>query len=216
MINVVPFYFPRFGENTYLIFDHSKDCIIVDPGCYTPEEQSDIFDYIQMLNLNPVALVNTHAHIDHVLGNQFFLQAYNINLNLHKEDYKYLKAMPSFGKKYDLEIVEIPESRINFIEEGDTIQLGHSSFEVLFTPGHTPGSISLLCEDSNVLISGDIVFNNRIGRVDLPGGNMEVLLDSLHNKVFTLKDDIKIYPGHGASTTVGYEKANNLEVCNWA
>ncbi len=214
MINVVTFLFPRFSENSYLVFDETKECLIIDPGCYTKDEQEEILEYIDFIGLKPILLINTHCHLDHVIGNQFMLEHFDIPLALHETELRFLKAMPSYAKKYDLEFV-LHDQEIVFLKEGQKIKVGHAEFLVMHTPGHSTGSISLFCATDNVLISGDVLFKNRIGRVDLPGGNLDILKKTLEEKIFPIGDEVVVYPGHGPSTQIGYEKAYNTFVCDW-
>ncbi len=214
MVNITTFLFPRFSENTYIVFDETKECLIIDPGCYSSEEQQELTDFISYLQLKPKLVINTHCHVDHVIGNKFIMEQYGIQLALHEKEVRFLGMMPNYGKKIGLTIEPIPENYL-LLEEGDNISVGNSTFKVLLTPGHSPASISLFCAEEKILISGDVLFKNRIGRIDLPGGNFDVLEKCIKEKIFPLGDDITIYPGHGPSTNIGYEKENNSFVCNW-
>lgn len=214
MVNVVAFIFPRFAENTYLVFDETRECLIIDPGCYTPKEKKQLSDYISYFHLQPKMLINTHCHVDHILGDKFILDTYGIPLALHEKEVRFLEVMPNYGRSRNLHIEPIPKT-YHFLEEGDHVKVGKTSFEVLVTPGHSPGSISLYSEKEKILLSGDVLFKNRIGRVDLPGGDYDILMDTIHQKLFPLGDEVSVYPGHGATTTIGYEKVNNSYVCHW-
>jgi glyoxylase-like metal-dependent hydrolase (beta-lactamase superfamily II) len=202
------FTFNDFSENTYIIHDQTRECVIVDPGCNSPEEEQEIKDYISRESLLPVHLINTHCHIDHILGNQFIHSHYKLPLTAHKKESQVLNSgiqtAALFGIPYSLS----PEISI-FIDEGDVIRFGNSNFEVLFTPGHSPASISLLNKEEKILIAGDVLFQGSIGRTDLPGGNFEILTRVIRDKFFTLHDDTIVYPGHGPSTTTGLERRTN-------
>lgn len=208
MINVATFRHNIYYENTYILYDQTKECIIVDPGCYTIDEKAAILDYLAYYQLKPVMIVNTHCHIDHVFGNKLLLDLYKVPLALHKHEIKYLEAMPAYAKRLGFEVAPV-EKKYSLLEEGTIIRFGNSALEVLHTPGHTPGSISLYCSSQKILISGDVIFRNRIGKVDLPGGDLSCLTKIIKEKVFSLEDDVVIYPGHGPVTNVKDEKQDN-------
>lgn len=212
MINVFCFRYLSFNENTYLVADETKECIIIDPGCYHEKEKMHIADYISFFRLKPVMLINTHCHIDHIFGNNFIQEYFQVPLALHKDEVPFLKAMPQFGGRRGFDISPIKEG-YKLLNENDTVTFGRTSLKVLLTPGHSPGSISLYCEQEAALFSGDVVFRNRVGKVDLPGADYKVLVKSIQEKVFTLPDETLIYPGHGPSTTVGHERKNNKFIC---
>lgn len=209
MLQIATFRFTSFYENTYIAFDQTRECIIVDPGCYTLEEKNQVTDFIHFYGLHPVAVANTHCHIDHVFGNKHLTEMYNIPLFLHRKEVTYLEAMPAYGAKRDYIIESVNPKRYKFIDEGERINVGKHIFDVLHTPGHSVGSVSLYCYSSQLILSGDVIFKNRIGKVDLPGGNYDVLSDSIRKKIFTLDEQVTIYPGHGPVTSVAYEIRHN-------
>ena len=202
------FTFNAYSENTYLLYDESAECAIIDPGCYTKHEQDKLVDFVTQQNLKPVLLLNTHCHIDHVLGNNFVAKKYNLLPQYAKEEIPVLKAVvvyaPNQGFRYD----ESPEAT-TYIKEGDAICFGNIKMEIFFTPGHSPGSLSFYHQDSKTLVAGDVIFASSIGRTDLPGGDYQTLLNSIKNKLMSLPDDIRVYPGHGPSTTIGRERKSN-------
>jgi len=208
MINVHFFTFNGFQENTYILFDETKECVIIDPGCYSNEEQAILKNYILENDLKPVKLLNTHCHIDHVLGNNFVASTFNVELEMHEKDLPTLHATPEYGHLYGFNIDKSPEPS-RFLNDGDIVEFGNSKLEVLFTPGHAPGHVVFVAHDEKFIINGDVLFQGSIGRTDLPGGDMDTLLNSIRTKLFTLPEDYVVHTGHGATTTIGYEKSNN-------
>lgn len=207
-MKIKSFTFNAFDENTYIIYDDSKESIIIDPGCCNADECREISNFIIENQLNPVQLINTHCHIDHILGNKYISSKYKLKLAAHKKETQVLMFGIQTAMMYQISYDPSPEIEI-FIDEGDTITFGNSSLKVLFTPGHSPASISLVNVEENILIAGDVLFQGSIGRTDLPGGNFETLTRVIKSKFFTLPDETVVYPGHGGPTTVGVEKRTN-------
>lgn len=208
MIQVDFFTFNPISENTYLLSNEDRDAIIIDPGCYFPAEEEILKTHISLNNLKPVQLLNTHCHLDHVFGNSWVARTYHLELNLHPLEEKMLKLAPASGRMYGLEF-ENYQGALHFLQEGDIIRLGKEELHVIFVPGHSPGSICFYAPESNFLIGGDVLFFESIGRTDLPGGDLPLLLNGIREKLFCLPDDTLVYPGHGPKTTIGYEKKNN-------
>jgi hydroxyacylglutathione hydrolase len=208
MIQVQHFVFNEFQENTYVLYDESKECIIIDPGCHHHAEQKQLADFIEQHDLNPVKLINTHCHIDHVLGNNFVAQKYNLTLYMHKDELFTYEGTSRWAQMFGLVVEEIPDNKI-FITEGDQITFGNSTLYVLFTPGHSVASLTFYNKQEKIAVAGDVLFLESIGRTDLPGGNYETLITSIREKLFVLDDDVKVYPGHGIPTTIGHEKKFN-------
>ncbi|MFH1004394.1 MAG: MBL fold metallo-hydrolase [Bacteroidota bacterium] len=140
MLQLQSFVFNSFQENTYILYDENKECVIIDPGCYHDYEQKELTDFIKKEELKPVKFLNTHGHIDHVLGNSFVAKKYNIELGIHKDDLHILKSMQQFAHLYGLSVQKFDEP-LTFLDEGDIVKFGNSSLEILFTPGHSPGSL---------------------------------------------------------------------------
>ncbi len=208
MIQIQGFTFNPFEENTYILYDETKECVIIDPGCYNTHERQELADFIKSEELKPVKLLNTHCHVDHVLGNSFVAKKYNIGLEIHKDDLVVLKSLPQVSHLYGLNAEESIEPK-NFLNEGDIVKFGNSSLEILFTPGHSPGSICFVSKEDKFIIVGDVLFYGSIGRTDLPGGDHEALLSNIREKLFVLGDDFAVFSGHGEQTSIGFEKKNN-------
>jgi len=208
-MNIKIFTFNQFFENTFIISDSTNECIIIDPGCYDKNEKQILQDYILSNNLVPTRLINTHCHIDHILGNNFVSKTWDLELEINHKDIDLLKNSKNIADLYGFVNYENSPITNKFLVEGDIIEFGKSNLEVLFTPGHAPGHISLYSKNENFIISGDVLFNNSIGRTDLPGGNYNTLIDTIKSKILCLDDSTVVYCGHGPSTTVGKERINN-------
>jgi len=208
MISVKSFCFNSFEENTYILSDETGECIIIDPGCHLTEEEKELSDYISSNNLRPVRLINTHCHIDHILGNSFVAGRYKLKLETNENEKPVLSASGYVSQMYQIQLNPSPDIEV-FLKEGDLIKFGNSELKVLFTPGHSPGSISFYSAEDRFVISGDVLFEQSIGRTDLPGGNYDTLIDSIITKLLPLGDDCKVYCGHGNATTIGAEKKLN-------
>jgi len=202
------FVFNSFGVNTYILTDDSGKCLVVDPACQYHGEETELLGFITGNNLSPVGIVNTHFHVDHIVGNTFICEAFNLKPQCHKNSKILWETAVEFGSVFGLNLKNliIP---VDFINEGDRISYGNSSVEVLYTPGHADGSICLVNHAGRYVVAGDVLFRDSIGRTDLPTGNFDVLYQSITTKLFTLPDDYTVYPGHGPETTIGYEKMNN-------
>ena len=207
-MNLAQFTFNPFSENTYVLYDETKECVIVDPGCSDSAEQKELVDFLESNGLNPVSLFNTHCHIDHVLGNKFISEKYNLPLASHKGEAQELAGSMIAARMYGIAYDPSPEISI-FYEEGDVFKFGNTQMQVLFTPGHSSSSICLFHKESNQLIAGDVLFYGSIGRTDLPGGDHETLIRSIKEKLMIISDEVRVYPGHGPSTTIGFERENN-------
>lgn len=208
MINIEAFTFNPFMENTYILFNEEKNALIIDPGCYEEHEKNELIEFIEDNNLTVEKLINTHCHIDHVLGNAFIKQKFDVELYIHEKDLITLNAIPAYAANYGFAKYQ-PSTPDHFIDEGDTIMLGNDKLEVLFVPGHAPGHVAFYNEAQHFLIGGDVLFQRSIGRTDLPGGNFDTLMESIHDKLFNLPNDVTVFCGHGDATTIGEEKAYN-------
>lgn len=207
-MQIQSFVFNPFYENTYVLFDDSKEAIIIDPGCYEKREKDQLSDFIKENNLVPLLVVNTHCHIDHVLGNEFAKKEYDIPLWIPEGEKEVLAAVVAYAPTWGIAKYQ-PAEVDKFYTRQDTIGFGNTTLKVLFAPGHAPGHMMLFNESGKELIAGDVIFRDSIGRTDLPGGNHEQLLDSIRKTVYTLPGDTTIYPGHGPTTTVAHEMNHN-------
>ncbi len=208
MISIKTQVYNPFQVNTYILSDETKECIIIDAGCNEPDEEQALRNYLEEQSLCPVSLVTTHCHIDHVLGNNFVKEQYNIPIVANSDDYFLLNLVMESGILYGIDVKQPPPID-KLIEEGDVLKFGNSILKILKVPGHSPGSIVLYSPGDKFLISGDVLFNDSIGRSDLPGGNMDILLEGIKTKLLILPEEIIVYPGHGPTTTIGKEIKNN-------
>ncbi|MFT3979871.1 MAG: MBL fold metallo-hydrolase [Ferruginibacter sp.] len=208
MLQVKSFVFSPVQENTYIIYNELKNAIIIDPGCYFDEEKETLSGFIDKMNLTPKMLLNTHCHLDHVFGNKYVAEKYQLKLRIHEGEKVVLDDAPMRGLMFNLPFDNYT-GPINYIKDEEIISLDEDILRSLLTPGHSPASLSFYCEKDGFVISGDTLFRQSIGRTDLPGGNFDTLIGSIRNKLFTLPDTTKVYSGHGPETTTGFEKRNN-------
>ncbi|HKP32895.1 MAG TPA: MBL fold metallo-hydrolase [Chitinophagaceae bacterium] len=208
MLVVKRFVFSPVEENTYVVYNESLECCIIDPGCYFGNERNELKDFISEFSLSPKYLLNTHCHLDHVFGEKFVSETYKLTPYLHEKEKEMLDIAPLAGMRWNLPF-DGYEGELHYLTEGDVIRLGEDELKVLFTPGHSPGHICFYVEKQQIILSGDVLFRQSIGRTDLPGGDHETLLTSIREKLFLLPDEVIVYPGHGPETSIGYEKANN-------
>lgn len=208
MLKIQTFVFSPIQENTYLLFNEKGNCIIIDPGCYFDEEKEEIVGFMEKNNLKPVMLLNTHCHLDHVFGNKFIAEKYGLTLQIHEKEKPVLDFAPASGLMWNMPFDNYTGELI-FLAEGDIVQLDDDKLQVLFTPGHSPGSISFYCAEQDFIISGDVLFQRSIGRTDLPGGDAMVLAKSIREKLYTLPGNVRVYSGHGPVTTIEEEKRSN-------
>lgn len=210
MMEVIKLVVNGFGENTYIVADMTvKECAIVDPGVSDHEERDALRKAVAKYGLKPVHLINTHLHIDHVLGNAFVCEEYGLTPKAHKDDAFLGARVKEQARMFGIPL-KVEDTVIgSYLEDGDEIRVGDSVLKVLAVPGHSPGSIALYCPDSHFVITGDALFAGSIGRTDLPGGDYSTLIDSISSRLMTLPDDTVVYPGHGMPTTIGAEKSQN-------
>jgi glyoxylase-like metal-dependent hydrolase (beta-lactamase superfamily II) len=208
MVQIQCFSFNPFQENTYILFDETKSCVIIDPGCYDETERAKLVGFITSNNLVPTHLLNTHGHIDHVFGNKFISEKYKLGLEMNALDEPVLDSLMTVAGMYNLHAEPSPAPAV-YLEEGHQILFGTSCLDIVFTPGHSPGSICFIDHKSKFVIGGDVLFNEGIGRSDLPGGDSDTLLKSIRSKLFVLGDEYRVYSGHGPVTTIGHEKKHN-------
>lgn len=210
MIQTKTFYFNDLRECCYVLWDESKECVVVDPGCHSDSEKERLKKFIEDNDLVPQKMLNTHGHFDHVMGNAFVANTWNIMTYIHPMDKAQLERAVSYSDLFGFKVDE-PSREIVDIEDGDTILFGNSRLKVLHTPGHTRGGVCFYSEeeDNQFVIVGDSLFAGSIGRTDLPGGDYDELMNSLLNKVVKLGDNYRVLPGHGPETTVAHEMSTN-------
>jgi len=208
MAGIISFTFNPFYENTYVVYDRTGRCVIIDPGCYDQAEEEELADTIRRKALTPVLLLNTHCHVDHVLGNKFVADTWKIPLVMHKGELPVLENVVNYAPSLGIYYKPSPQPT-RFVEEGDTVEFGETKLKVFYTPGHSPASVCFYAEKDGFIVSGDVLFHNSVGRTDLPGGDPRTLFKSITEKLLTLPDATKVYAGHMQATTIGAERDHN-------
>ena len=208
MLQIRKFEFNPFQENTYVLSDDTKACVVIDPGCCDKPEQDELVDYIESNGLSVKLLLNTHCHIDHVLGNWFVKERFHVPFLIHRIEEIVLKAQKVLAPNYGFHQYH-EAAPADYLEEGKPVRFGQEELEVIFVPGHAPGHVAFYHSASKTLVGGDVLFYNSVGRTDLPGGNYLTLMESIQKKLFKLPDDTVVYPGHGPETSIGFEKKTN-------
>lgn len=209
MISIKQFVFNPWQENTYIVYDKTGECVIIDAGCFNKNEEQTLLDFIEANNLTVKHVLNTHLHIDHIMGNAFVYQKFKIQPTAHENDEFLIDQTLGYAAQLGLDISIEPPYPGKYIDEGQVIECGDFQFDVLHVPGHTPGHLVFHIKDANVLFTGDVLFKDSIGRTDLIYGNYETLLKGIQHKLMVLPDETKVFPGHGASSTIGQERNNN-------
>lgn len=207
-MKVETFTFNAFQENTSVVYQ-GTDAVIVDPGCYDRSEQLALKQFVTEYGLTVHAILNTHCHLDHIFGNAFCVETFQVDLITHKDEMFTLGLAERSAQMYGFPGFEPSPDPNRFVVDHERIQFGALEFQVIFAPGHSIGHIAFYNEAHKVLIGGDILFKGSFGRTDLPGGSMEILKKSIHERMFTLPEDTVVYPGHGPATTIGEEKNTN-------
>ena len=208
MLKVHKHTFNPFQENTYIIEDETKECVIIDPGCSNDKERNQLLQTIQAHGLKPVKLLNTHCHIDHFPGNKFVCDTYNLLPEFHETELQVMYAALDYQTLFGFKLEASPEP-VNYLKDGDEVKFGSTILKVLFVPGHSPGHIAFYNEAEKIIVSGDVLFQGSVGRYDLPGASGKVLFETIITKLMTLPDDVKVYSGHGPETFIGIERRNN-------
>lgn len=207
-MNIKTFVFNPFYENTIVLSSDRGNCFIFDPGCYEDFEKNELIEYIEMEGLNVKAVINTHCHIDHVLGNDSLKKKYQVPLMIPKNEVEVFDAVPAYAPQWG--ITGYVHAKVDeYLEEGEDLELDEIKLKLIEVPGHSPGHIMFYCEEEKVVIGGDVLFRESIGRTDLPGGNHDELLTNIQEKVYSLPEEVTVYPGHGPATTIGHEKKHN-------
>ena len=209
MTQVQTFEFNPFAENTYVLWDETGECAIFDPGCYTKEERVLLQNFIVQNELKPVRLINTHCHLDHVFGNKFVADTWGLGLEIHRGELPVLERFPDVCQMYGVPNIEPSPMPSAFLEAGQTLEFGETTLDILFTPGHSPASLSFYCKKDAFVVAGDVLFFESIGRTDLPGGDFDTLIHSIRSQLFVLPRETLVYSGHGPSTTIRHEMEYN-------
>jgi len=207
-MQIKKFIFSPFEVNTYILYDKSKECIIIDPACNNKQEQDFLLNFINENRLKPVKLINTHCHLDHVFGNKFIADTFNLETEASKDEEFNISNAHNAANLYGIKM-DAPYPIKKYLKEGNKISFGFSELSILHVPGHTTGSLVFLSSEDKFVIAGDVLFKGSIGRTDLPGGNYDTLISQIKAKLFTLPEDIVVYPGHGPETNIGIEKQTN-------
>ena len=208
MINIKQFYFNDLRECTYVLYDETGECVVVDPGCHTTSEQERLAKFIEQNNLKPVKIINTHGHFDHIMGAAFVAEKWNIPMYLHPLDKGQLERAQQYCQMFGYNIATPPTDTID-LNEGEPVKFGNSELQVIHTPGHTRGGVCFYSIPNKFIITGDSLFAGSIGRTDLPGGDYDALMESLLGKVCKLDGEMTVYPGHGPETTISQELNTN-------
>jgi glyoxylase-like metal-dependent hydrolase (beta-lactamase superfamily II) len=194
--------------NTYILADKAGKCAVIDCGCYNKTEFEKFTGFLKKKNFEPVLLLNTHCHLDHIFGNRMFLEKYKIGALCHKEEEKNRRNSGQHAIMFGL-IMETPPEPADLLNDGQIISFGSIKLQVLHVPGHSSGGLAFYCKEENVVFTGDALFAGSIGRTDLPGGNFDTLINSIRTKLFVLPPETVVYPGHGESTSIGEEMRSN-------
>lgn len=208
MIKVGVLPFNPFQENTIILSDESGECVIVDAGNYNPQEDAALSKYITDNGLKPVMAVNTHGHVDHMLGVDYVKETYGIPFAIHGKDKFLIDSAPTHGAIYGFKVDKVPTVDID-LEGQKELKFGNTVFQIIETPGHTPGHVAFYNSDNKLLLTGDTLFRESIGRTDLPGGDYSWIMRSILDKLIPLGDDVHFYPGHGMESTIGHESLYN-------
>ncbi len=208
MIQIKIFVFNGFQENTFILYDETGEAIIIDAGCQSPAEIAVLQNFIFSQKLKPVQLLGTHGHIDHILGNGFLKDHYQIAYRAHEGDQFLIENASQQGSMFGLDIKKppLPDS---YLADSEQIHFGNSDLDVIHLPGHSPGGVGFHCKAQGFIVVGDVLFRNSIGRTDLPGGDYDQLINSINSRLLVLPENTIVYPGHGPQTTIGEEKRNN-------
>lgn len=213
MLKVKSFIFNTLQENTYIIYNESKECVIVDAGNFSNSENKTIVDYIKDNGLVPKMLLSTHPHIDHVMGNAFLSKEFGIPLAAYPVEKEYYDQVwiyaEVFGIRFTEDMCIYPSVDL---ADGEVVRLGGDEIKVLYTPGHSKGHVSFYAENDGFVLTGDTLFRRGIGRTDFPGGSYAQIENSLKNVLYRLPDDTVVYPGHGPATRIGEEKRNSYYI----
>lgn len=209
-MNIAKFTFSLFGINSYVVYDPiEKKAAAIDPGMMLPEEQEAMVRFLEKNDLQLVAIIDTHIHIDHAIGVKFLKDKYNVPFMAHRDDEFLGERMLSQAQQFGIGAQVEPVVIDHYLEPGEQIHIGSGTLEVIHVPGHSPGSVALFDPKGGFVITGDALFAGSVGRADLPGGNGKQLIESIKNNLLPLPDATTVHPGHGDATSIGRERASN-------
>ena len=203
------FIFSPFQENTYVLYDKTGECIVIDPGNFSSEENSQLDSFFKDNNLKLVAVINTHNHLDHIFGLKYLVDTYKVDFICHENEIPWINNFKTSCINYGLDINYDPPKPTKLIDDGDIYKFGNSELKVILVPGHSAGGVAFYNENEGLLFCGDILFQGSIGRTDLPGGNHNQLITGIQEKLLIVPDKTKVFSGHGSTTTIGEEKISN-------
>ncbi|MFT3737897.1 MAG: MBL fold metallo-hydrolase [Breznakibacter sp.] len=209
MIKLEKLTFNPFQENTYLLYDETGECVVIDPGCLSQAERIHMKSTIEKMGLKPVKLIFTHLHLDHVFGSKFVADQWHLPVLAHADDEFFIGLAQASSARFGIQFDETPAPLTGHLKEGDTVGFGNSEVDVIHVPGHSPGGICFYAKDEKILVAGDVLFYSSVGRTDLAGGSHEQLIENIKGKLLALPDDVQVFPGHGPSTTIGQERWQN-------
>lgn len=208
MLKIKQFTFNLFSENTIVLDNWENGAVIIDPGCYSDDEKNAFLNYLDAENIRPSAIFLTHGHPDHVYGVKMLQSKYDIPVYLHKDDLQVLDYSERLISKLGLKNPDTTFSK-TWISDGQKISAAGLEFEVIHTPGHSPGCVCYYDRKDGLIFTGDTLFAGAIGRSDLFGGDYDKLIVSVMDKLMMLDAEVEVHPGHGGTTTIGYERMNN-------
>lgn len=203
MLKLATLTFNPFGENTYVLFDETKQCVVVDAGCSTEQERQTLVSFIEKNGLQPTMAINTHGHVDHICGVEFVKRRWGVPFALHRNERPIMEMSRCYADMgFDIET--LPKAEID-LAETETVPVGNQTLRIVQTPGHAPGHVAIHAPEAELLLTGDLLFKGSIGRTDLPGGDYPTLMASIIERVIPLGNDTRIFPGHGPHSTVAHE-----------
>jgi glyoxylase-like metal-dependent hydrolase (beta-lactamase superfamily II) len=208
MLSVKTFTFNPVQENTYVLYNEAGQCCIIDPGCYFQQERDELKNFIEQTGLQPILLLNTHCHLDHVFGNKWVAKTWGLVLHIHEKEKRVLDFAPQSAEMWQLPFDNYMGELV-YIKEGTNISVGPDELGIRFTPGHSPGSVVFFNKELRFAHVGDVLFNGSVGRTDLPGGSHATLISSIKEKLLPLGDDVGFICGHGAGSSIGQERMTN-------
>ncbi|MCF8357278.1 MAG: MBL fold metallo-hydrolase [Prolixibacteraceae bacterium] len=202
------FTFNPVQENTFILWNETGECAIVDAGCYNRQEFEKLDGFLKSKNLKPVKLINTHCHFDHIMGVEQCRETYRLKWEAHSGDAFWVENARQQGAMFGIPVQPVSQPDVE-LNEGDVVCFGNTTLKAIHVPGHSLGSLCFYNEAQKTLLAGDVLFRGSIGRTDLPGGDYDTLISGIKSKLLILPDDVTVYPGHGPATTIGEEKTGN-------